>query len=113
MGMMIVSAAAAWMTLATPADGHSVAPLPTATTKSEVTCDGPLAGAYLAPATSGLGVRAPLVGGAVTCKVINGGKSADVIVEFTDSDSAVGLAADHPIVLGVDKEATIATRGQI
>ncbi len=113
MGMMIVSATVAWISLATPADGHSVAPISSATAKSEVTCDGPLAGAYLSPAETGLGLRASLVPGTVKCKVVNGPKAQDVSVDFTDSDSTIGLAADHPVLLGTDKEATLSTRGEI
>jgi hypothetical protein len=111
---MIVSVVLAAALSATPADGHSVAVIGDASLMTEVNCDGLLQGAYLAPAGLGYGLRAPIAPGAVKCTIKSAdGKEKQVTVEFADDDIPVGVAPDHPIVLGVDKEGALNLRGDV
>jgi hypothetical protein len=107
-GMLIAAAGMA------PADGHSVVALPRAHFDSELRCEGPLEGRFLAPANlrGGLGVRAPAVPGRVSCRLrFAKGKDFPFVLNFTAPPGGLAVGAIGPVTLGQDKEALLKVTG--
>jgi hypothetical protein len=114
--MTLWALALAAVKAATPADGHTVAPIPGATPTSELKCEAPLENAWLAPGPGGTwGVRAPARPGKVSCTLNKQGakKTETVTLEFVDQAPPFALAPDHLPLLGTDTEAALDASGPV
>lgn len=98
-----------------PADGHTVVPLAKARFDSELRCEGPLEGSFLAPANArgGLGVRAPIAAGKVACRLhFAKGPDFPFALTFTPPPGGLAVGPAAPVFLGQDKEAVLKVSGR-
>lgn len=111
MGMSLLSALAL---LAAPADGRTVVPVEGALPSSELSCLGALEGARLAPAATGLGVRAPLAAATVPCKLTQAdGTQSDVSLAFAAPGEGLFVAAGKLPVLGQESEVLLSASSKV